>query len=57
MKDKNIWMIAGIIIYIFLSGIDRFVYRIPNIIYIPVAIFGMFLIFAGVFKKKNTIKI
>lgn len=48
MKDKNIWMIAGIIIYIFLSGIDRFVYRIPNI-----AIFGMFLIFAGVFKKKN----
>lgn len=53
MKDKNIWMIAGIIIYIFLSGIDRFLYRIPNIIYIPVAIFGMFLIFAGVFKKKN----
>ena len=36
MKDKNILICVGIIIYIAMSGIDRFVYHIPNIIYIPV---------------------
>ena len=40
MKDKNILICVGIIIYIAMSGIDRFVYHIPNIIYIPVAILG-----------------
>ena len=35
MKDKNILICVGIIIYIAMSGIDRFVYHIPNIIYIP----------------------
>ncbi|CUQ35752.1 hypothetical protein [Fusicatenibacter saccharivorans] len=34
MKDKNILSCVGIIIYIAMSGIDRFVYHIPNIIYI-----------------------
>ena len=38
MKDKNILICVGIIIYIAMSGIDRFVYHIPNIIYIPVAV-------------------
>ena len=33
MKDKNILICVGIIIYIAMSGIDRFVYHIPNIIY------------------------
>ena len=32
MKDKNILICVGIIIYIAMSGIDRFVYHIPNII-------------------------
>ena len=31
MKDKNILICVGIIIYIAMSGIDRFVYHIPNI--------------------------
>lgn len=44
MKDKNILICVGIIIYIAMSGIDRFVYHIPNIIYIPVAILGIALI-------------
>ena len=43
MKDKNILICVGIIIYIAMSGIDRFVYHIPNIIYIPVAILGIAL--------------
>ena len=36
MKDKSILISMGIIIYIVMSGIDRFVYHIPNVIYIPV---------------------
>ena len=31
MKDKNILICVGIIIYIAMSGIDRFVYHIPNL--------------------------
>ena len=30
MKDKNILICVGIIIYIAMSGIDRFVYHIPK---------------------------
>ena len=52
MKDKNILICEGIIIYIAMSGIDRFVYHIPNIIYIPVAILGIALILIGFFKDK-----
>ena len=52
MKDKNILIRMGIIIYIVMSGIDRFVYHIPNIIYIPDAILGIALILIGFFKDK-----
>ena len=53
MKDKNILISVGIIIYIAMSGIDRFVYHIPNVIYIPVAILGIALILIGFFKDKT----
>ena len=52
MKDKSILISVGSIIYIVMSGIDRFVYQIPNIIYIPVAILGIALILVGFFKDK-----
>ena len=52
MKDKNILISMGIIIYIVMSGIDRFVYHIPNVMYIPVAILGIALILIGFFKDK-----
>ena len=48
----QILICVGIIIYIAMSGIDRFVYHIPNIIYIPVAILGIALILIGFFKDK-----
>ena len=35
-----------------MSGIDRFVYHIPNVMYIPVAILGIALILIGFFKDK-----
>ena len=53
MKDKSILISMGIIIYILMSGIDRFVYHIPNVIYIPVAILGIALILIGFFKDKS----
>lgn len=53
MKDKSILISVGIIIYIVMSGIDRFVYHMPNAIYIPVAIFGIALILIGLFRNKT----
>ena len=53
MKDKNILICVGIIIYIVMSGIDRFVYHIPNVMYIPVAILGIALILIGFFKEPS----
>ena len=53
MKDKSILISVGSIIYIVMSGIDRFVYQIPNIIYIPLAILGITLILIGFFKDKS----
>ena len=52
MKGKNGLICAGIVLYIVMSGIDRFVYRIPNVIYIPLAIVGIALILIGFFKDK-----
>ena len=53
MKYKSIFISVGIIIYIAMSGIDRFVYHVPNIIYIPVAIFGIALILIGFFRDRS----
>lgn len=53
MKKKNRLISLGIIIYIFLSEIDRFVYKIPNYLYIPIAIVGIALILIGFIKDKN----
>ncbi len=53
MKDKSIFISAGIIIYIAMSGMDRFVFHIPDIIYIPTALLGISLILIGFFKDKS----
>lgn len=53
MKHKRTLMSVGIIIYIAMSGTDRFVYHIPNAIYIPLAILGIALILIGFFKDKS----
>ncbi|WP_418565896.1 hypothetical protein [Peptacetobacter sp.] len=53
MRERNIFIYIGIVMYIIMSGIDRFVYHIPNMIYIPIAILGIALILIGFFKDKN----
>ena len=47
MKEKSRFIGVGITIYIALSGIDRFVYPIPNVIYIPFAILGSLAFLRG----------
>lgn len=49
----KMFIYIGIIIYIIMSGIDRFVYHIPNVVYIPIAIIGIALILIGFFKDKK----
>ena len=53
MRERNIFIYIGIVIYIIMSGIDRFVYHIPNMIYIPIAILGIAFILIGFFKDKK----
>lgn len=53
MKTKNSLICAGIVLYIAMSGIDRFIYHIPNVIYIPLAVVGIALILMGFFKDKG----
>ena len=53
MKDKSILISVGITIYIAVTGIDRFVYHIPNTIYFPVASLGIAFILVGFLKGKS----
>lgn len=53
MRERSIFIYLGIVIYIIMSGIDRFVYHIPNVVYIPVTILGIALILIGFFKDKK----
>ena len=53
MKNQNIFISLGIVIYIVISGIDKFVYRLPNMVYIPIAILGIILILIGFLKIKK----
>lgn len=49
----KILMRLGIVIYIVMSGIDKFVYHIPNMVYIPIAVLGISLILIGFFQNKR----
>ena len=52
---KKHWLISlGILIYIVLSGIDRFIFMVPKYLYIPIAIIGITIIIAGFRKDKKT---
>ena len=53
MKESSYLISVGIVIYIVMSAVDRFIYHIPNIIYIPLAILGITLILIGFFKDKS----
>lgn len=47
MRSASGLVYSGIAIYIILSGIDRFVWRIPNPAFIPFALVGITMILIG----------
>ena len=55
MKERSFIGSIGILLYVVLSLIDRFFYKIPDYIYIPLAIVGIVIIIVGfiIDKKKN----
>jgi len=55
MKDKNILIAIGILGYVILSVIDKFIYKLPDIIYIVVALILFVLILVGGIKIKKDI--
>ena len=57
MKERSFIGSIGILLYVMLSLIDRFFYKIPDYIYIPLAIFGIVIIIVGfVIDKKKGVK-
>ena len=47
MKERSLLGSLGILIYVTLSLIDRFFYKIPDSIYIPFAVLGIAIIIVG----------
>ena len=53
MKERSFVGSTGILLYVVLSLIDRFFYKIPDYIYIPLAILGIVFVIVGFVKDKN----
>ena len=57
MKERSFIGSLGILLYVVLSLIDRFLYKIPDYIYIPLMVLGIVIIIVGfVIDKKNNKK-
>ena len=53
MVRGNQLRMAGILIYVILTFIDRFCFHIPHYVYIPIAIIGIIMIIIGFMMNKN----
>ena len=53
MKERSFITSIGILLYVILTVIDRFIFKIPNYVYIPLAILGIAIIFAGIVIDKK----
>lgn len=49
MKGRSIFIILVAVVCIVMSSFDRYVHRIPNAVYFPIAICGVIVILIGVF--------
>ena len=57
MKERSFIGSLGILLYVVLSLIDRFFYKIPDYIYIPLMVLGIVIVIVGfVIDKKNNKK-
>lgn len=53
MKKGNIFTSIGMLIYLVISIIDRFVLKIADYIYIPIMIVGIILIIIGIIQNRK----
>lgn len=53
MKNKSILPTIGIIIYLILSIVDKFIVKTPWYIYITIGIFSIMLIILGIVKERK----
>jgi len=53
MKNKSILPTIGIIIYLILSIVDKFIVKIPWYLYIIIGIFSIILIILGIVKERK----
>ena len=53
MKDRSFISSVGILLYVLVSVVDRFFYKLPNFVYIPLAVLGIVIIVAGFIIDKN----
>ena len=53
MKDRSLLTSIGILIYLIVSIIDKFFYKIPDYIYIPIAVIGIVICIIGFIKDRN----
>lgn len=53
MKERSILIILGFAIYIVMSAIDKFVFTVPDAVYISLGILSIVLVVVGAFKSKK----
>jgi len=53
MNKRNKFVTIGILIYIVSSVISRFILKIPDYIYVPIALIAIVLIFIGLIKERK----
>lgn len=56
VKERSLIISIGILLYVIMSVVDRFIVSIPDWIYIPIAILGIALIIIGFIKSKKVDK-
>ena len=53
MKERSTLIILGFAIYIVMSAIDKFVFTVPDAVYISLGILSIVLVVVGAFKSKK----
>lgn len=54
MKEGNILITIGIAIYVILTIINKFIYYLPDALYISIAAIGIILILIGFIKERKS---
>ena len=53
MKERSFISSIGILLYVVISVVDRFFYKLPDFVYIPLALLGILISIVGLVIDKN----